>query len=80
MHLVTESNEPTVLPQGNFEELLRYAEVFYEDLGGKKQSYLNPDEVRFLTIRKGSLDERERLEIESHVSHTFRFLLTIPWT
>jgi len=80
MHLVSESNEPTVLPQGNFDELLRYAEVSYEDLGGKKQSYLNPDEVRFLTIRKGSLDERERLEIESHVSHTFRFLLTIPWT
>ncbi|HEY2825877.1 MAG TPA: HD domain-containing phosphohydrolase, partial [Gemmatimonadales bacterium] len=80
MHLVSESNEPTVLPQGNFEELIRFAEVHYEDLGGKKQSYLNPDEVRYLTIRKGSLDERERLEIESHVSHTFRFLLTIPWT
>ena len=80
MHLVGESNEPTVLPQGNFEELLRFAEVSYEDLGGKKQAYLNPDEVRYLSIRKGSLDERERLEIESHVSHTFRFLCTIPWT
>ena len=36
--------------------------------------------MRYLTIRKGSLDEAERLEIESHVTHTYRFLLQIPWT
>lgn len=80
LKLVLESNEPTVLPEGNFEELLRFADVFYEDLEGAKQPYLTQDEVRFLTIRKGSLDERERLEIESHVNHTYRFLLQIPWT
>ena len=44
------------------------------------QPLLSPDEVRYLTIRKGSLDEAERLEIESHVTHTYRFLLQIPWT
>src|SRR5262249_53665873 len=80
MKLVLESNEPTVLPEGSFEELLRYADVFYQDLEGQRQPYLTSDEVRFLTIRKGSLDERERLEIESHVNHTYRFLLQIPWT
>ena len=80
MKLVLESNEPTVLPEGTFTELLRFADVFYEDLEGGKQPYLSPDEVRFLTIRKGSLDERERLEIESHVNNTYRFLLQIPWT
>jgi HD-GYP domain-containing protein (c-di-GMP phosphodiesterase class II) len=80
MKLVTESNEPTVLPAGNFEELLRYAEQAYQDLEGQEQPLLTDDEVRFLTIRKGSLDEQERLEIESHVSHTYRFLLNIPWT
>jgi len=31
-------------------------------------------------IRKGNLDDRERREIESHVTHTFRFLEQIPWT
>jgi HD-GYP domain-containing protein (c-di-GMP phosphodiesterase class II) len=36
--------------------------------------------MRFLTIRKGSLDERERMEIESHVTLTWRFLQHIPWT
>ena len=78
--LVLESNEPTVLPEGSFEELLRFADAHYVDLEGKEQPYLNTDEVRFLSIRKGSLDERERLEIESHVDHTYRFLLQIPWT
>jgi HD-GYP domain-containing protein (c-di-GMP phosphodiesterase class II) len=31
-------------------------------------------------INKGNLDPRERREIESHVTHTFRFLEQIPWT
>jgi HD-GYP domain-containing protein (c-di-GMP phosphodiesterase class II) len=80
MQLVLESNEPTVLPEGNFDELLRYAEKFYSDLDGKQQPYLSDDDVRFLSIRKGSLDNSERLEIESHVTHTYKFLLQIPWT
>ena len=33
-----------------------------------------------LSIRRGSLSEKERREIESHVTHTFRFLSEIPWT
>jgi HD-GYP domain-containing protein (c-di-GMP phosphodiesterase class II) len=80
LRLIIESNEPTVLPEGNFEELMRYAQVFYQDLDGNDLPYLTDDEVRFLSIRKGSLDESERLEIESHVTHTYRFLMTIPWT
>jgi HD-GYP domain-containing protein (c-di-GMP phosphodiesterase class II) len=80
MKLVGESNEPTLLPEGNFEELIRYADARFQDLEGKDQPLLTDDEVRYLTIRKGSLDEQERLEIESHVSHTYRFLLNIPWT
>ena len=80
MHLVLDSNEPTLLTEGSFDDLQKYAEQFYEDLEGREQPYLTDDEVRFLSIRKGSLDEAERLEIESHVTHTYRFLLQIPWT
>lgn len=80
MQLVLESNEPTVLPEGSFEELIRYAERTYQDLEGRQQPFLTDDEVRFLSIRKGSLDDTERLEIESHVTHTYRFLMQIPWT
>ncbi len=77
---VLQSNEPTVLPEGSFEELLAIAEKQFTDVEGCEQPWLSDDEVRFLTIRKGSLDETERLEIESHVTHTYRFLLQIPWT
>ena len=74
------ANEPSLLPEGHFEELLSLAERRYDDIDGAPQPYLSDDEVRYLTIRKGSLDEAERLEIESHVTHTYRFLLQIPWT
>ena len=80
MKLVLDFNEPTLLPEGSFGELMRFAERTYEDLEGREQQFLTDDEIRFLSIRKGSLDEQERLEIESHVSHTYRFLLQIPWT
>ena len=43
-------------------------------------AYLTETEVRHLTIRKGSLDESERKQIESHVNHTYEFLQKIPWT
>jgi HD-GYP domain-containing protein (c-di-GMP phosphodiesterase class II) len=77
---VLQANEPTVLPEGSFEELVGLAEKKFIDIDGAAQPFLSDDEVRFLTIRKGSLDEAERLEIESHVTHTYRFLLQIPWT
>jgi HD-GYP domain-containing protein (c-di-GMP phosphodiesterase class II) len=77
---VLSSNEPSLLPEGSFEELVKAAGSTYADIDGNAQPYLSDDEVRYLTIRKGSLDEAERLEIESHVTHTYRFLLQIPWT
>jgi len=80
VQVVEKANEPTVLPEGRFEELLELGQRDYEDVNGTRQPYLGPDELRYLTIRKGSLDETERHEIESHVTHTYRFLLQIPWT
>ena len=74
------ANEPTVLPEGNFERLLDIANLHYEDMEGKKRPVLTMDEMQMLSIRKGSLDEEERLQIESHVVHTVSFLQQIPWT
>jgi HD-GYP domain-containing protein (c-di-GMP phosphodiesterase class II) len=74
------ANEPTVLPGGSFEPLSRIAQVLYKDLEGQSKPLLTADEVRLLSIRKGSLDEDERQQIESHVLHTFNFLQQIPWT
>ena len=77
---VIRANEPSILPEGDFEELARLAERRYRDVSGAEQLLITPDELRLLSIRKGTLDERERREIESHVSHTYRFLQQIPWT
>jgi HD-GYP domain-containing protein (c-di-GMP phosphodiesterase class II) len=77
---VLSANEPTVLPAGRFEALLQVARRTYEDPTGRPHPYLTEEEMRYLTISKGSLDETERLEIESHVTHTYRFLQQIPWT
>jgi HD-GYP domain-containing protein (c-di-GMP phosphodiesterase class II) len=74
------ANEPTVLPEGNFDRLMDIANLHYEDLDGKKRPVLTLEEVQMLSIRKGSLDEEERLQIESHVLHTVSFLQQIPWT
>ena len=41
--------------------------------------YLTPTEVDALKLPRGSLTAPERLEIESHVVHTYNFLENIPW-
>ena len=80
LEMVIQSNEPSLLPAEHAKGLTDYAQQTYVNLEGQTQPLLTPDEVRFLTIPKGSLDESERLEIESHVTHTFNFLQQIPWT
>ncbi len=78
--VIAQSNEPTVLPEGEFQYLQELATREYEDIRGEKRLLLNPEEVKILSIRKGNLDAQERGEIESHVTHTFHFLQKIPWT
>ncbi len=77
---VLQVNEPTVLPAGRFDRLVEIARSRYVDPRGTEHPYLLPEEVRFLSIPKGSLDNDERLQIESHVVHSFNFLMQIPWT
>jgi HD-GYP domain-containing protein (c-di-GMP phosphodiesterase class II) len=77
---ITKSNEPTVLPEGEFQYLQQLAEQEFGDIRGDRRRLLSPEEVRILSIRKGNLDAAERSEIESHVTHTYNFLQKIPWT
>ena len=77
---IAQSNEPTVLPEGDFNYLQQLATRDFEDLRGDRRLLLDPEEARILSIRKGNLDAVERLEIESHVTHTYNFLQKIPWT
>ncbi len=77
---IVNANEPTVLPEGSFDSLNEIMRTAFHAYSGDEQALLREDEVRLLSIRKGSLDEAERLQIESHVVHTYNFLSKIPWT
>jgi HD-GYP domain-containing protein (c-di-GMP phosphodiesterase class II) len=72
--------EPTVVADGAFDRLAAIAAKTFADVDGSPQPLLRDDEVRMLSLRKGSLSEDERREIESHVVHSYRFLSRIPWT
>ena len=78
--VVLRADEPTVLPEGDFSALKEIAATSFTDRTGRGRALLEPEEMAVLSIRKGSLSEEERLEIESHVTHTFHFLKQIPWT
>jgi HD-GYP domain-containing protein (c-di-GMP phosphodiesterase class II) len=77
---VTKANEPTVLAEGSFDELATLGLEMYTDFDGVEKRLLGDEELKYLMIRRGNLDDRERREIESHVTHTYRFLEQIPWT
>jgi len=73
-------NKPTVLAQGGFERLTELSQRSFHDSRGRVLPLLSAHEVQVLAIPRGSLSAVERREIESHVTHTFRFLSQIPWT
>jgi HD-GYP domain-containing protein (c-di-GMP phosphodiesterase class II) len=77
---ILKANEPTVLPEKTSEKLVEIAGWSFEDPSGPTEPLLSAEELRFLSIPKGSLDPDERLQIESHVIHSFKFLSQIPWT
>jgi HD-GYP domain-containing protein (c-di-GMP phosphodiesterase class II) len=78
--LIRQSNEPTVLDSEVAHGLGLIADLDFTHWSGGKQPVLEAPDLAVLRIRRGSLSESERLEIESHVTHTFRFLTQIPWT
>jgi len=73
-------NEPTIMPSTEFGALSEITAKTYRDARGKEQHYLTADEVRSLSIARGSLNPDERRQIESHVVNSFNFLTQIPWT
>jgi HD-GYP domain-containing protein (c-di-GMP phosphodiesterase class II) len=78
--IVEASSLPTVQPEGTFEVLKEIAGRTYRGCDGAPCPLLTPEEVRLLSMRKGSLDDSERAEVESHVLHSYNFLKQIPWT
>lgn len=77
---VARADEPNLLAGQVGAEVEQLEEIVYRDASGKMRPLVDPEEIAYLSIPKGSLNARERLEIESHVTQTFRFLSKIPWT
>jgi HD-GYP domain-containing protein (c-di-GMP phosphodiesterase class II) len=74
-------NHPTVIEEGTFGRLFEIGNIQYvSPFTRQAQPFLTEGEILKLSVRKGSLTELERREIESHVTHTYRFLQQIPWT
>ncbi len=80
LHHILQANQPTVLPEKISEKLMEIAGWRFDDPSGPTEPLLTPEELQLLSITKGSLNSDERLQIESHVIHSFRFLEQIPWT
>jgi HD-GYP domain-containing protein (c-di-GMP phosphodiesterase class II) len=78
--VVLAANEPTVLEQERFEWLVQVAERTMQLPSGETVPLVDEEDMVNLSIRKGTLNEEERREIESHVTHSFEFLIQIPWT
>lgn len=76
---IEHANEPTVLAAGDFQRIEALGRQSFTRLDGEPATLLTIDEVKALSVMRGSLTAEEFGEIRSHVSHTYRFLSQIPW-
>ncbi len=76
---IEHANEPSVLAAGDFKKIEELGRQTFARLDGSPATLLAADEVKSLSVMRGSLTPEEFDEIRSHVSHTYRFLNTIPW-
>jgi hypothetical protein len=76
-------NEPTVTaadPQDVLKKVVDEIEGLHcLDIAGQKMNILTENDKINFAIRRGSLNSEERLEIESHVLETYKFVSKIPW-
>lgn len=78
--LLMRANEPSVLPQDVSEGLVDIQPLTYTHWSGEGRPLITQDDFDMLQIRKGSLSHEERKAVESHVTHSYKFLVQIPWT
>ncbi|MBN2435318.1 MAG: HD domain-containing protein [Spirochaetes bacterium] len=80
---LTKLNEPTPLDEDPSELVSHiHSEISTLaccDISGKTMSILTDREIENLSIKRGSLNNEERREIENHVVHTYNFVKRIPW-
>ncbi len=76
-------NEPTVTnidPDSVLSSILdEIINIECTDISGNRLDILTELDKVNLRIKRGSLNEQERVEIESHVIETYKFVSKIPW-
>lgn len=77
--VVLTANEPSLLPEAVSSRVREVAARRFLDPRGEPLHLLCDDEVDALLVARGSLTHAERLEVQSHVTHTYEFLRQIPW-
>ncbi|MGL4369012.1 MAG: HD-GYP domain-containing protein, partial [Spirochaetota bacterium] len=80
---IVQLNEPSVTDEDPATVLAdlcsEVSQIQCSDINGGEMAILNDQEKANLSIKRGSLNDAERKEIESHVTHTFNFVRRIPW-
>jgi len=77
---VVAANEPTILSHGHFFHLNTIKKIPFDELNNTHGFLISDKDFLALSVKKGSLTENERQQIQSHVVHTMNFLEQIPWT
>ena len=78
---ITKCNEPSEFLEDEYiERLQKIAKRTYKDERGNEQPFLTPDELKNLSIRKGSINEQERQIMKNHAQITLDMLAKIPFT
>jgi HD-GYP domain-containing protein (c-di-GMP phosphodiesterase class II) len=80
LQVVLAANQPNVTEEGDYSALAAIHQRVFVDPDGLQHALLTEREVQMLSLRRGNLTPQERQEIEKHVTHSFNFLRTIPWT
>jgi HD-GYP domain-containing protein (c-di-GMP phosphodiesterase class II) len=80
LQVVLHANQPNITEGGDYSALAAIRQRAFVDPDGQCHSLLTDREVQILSLRRGNLTLDERQEVEKHVTHSFNFLRTIPWT
>lgn len=78
---ILKCNEPSEFLEDEYiGRLQEISQKTYKDEHGDKQPFLTPDELKNLSIRKGSINEEERQIMKNHAQITLDMLAKIPFT
>lgn len=81
LQFLSNMNDPQPLrTDGVAGKLAELAARKYMDFDGAERPLLDPSVHRNLSVNRGSLNDEERAEIQSHVVHSYNFLNKVPWT